>query len=141
VTGENSCEQIIKKALDLASVCEHPNAVWLTELFVGRDIASHEEARQVLLGCENDPRALCFASVLVNDFAETRRAADFGDASAQAWMAWKTDGEECFRWAEKSAAQGERDGFFYLGRCYQHGKGCEKDAGRANKNCLRAAEL
>jgi hypothetical protein len=68
--GLNCVGEDIKKALELSSVCEHPNAVWLTKLFGRRDIASHEEARQVLLGCGNDPRALCFASVFVSDFAE-----------------------------------------------------------------------
>jgi hypothetical protein len=43
----------IKKALELSSVCNHPSAVWLTKLFVGRDVDSCEEARQVFLGCEN----------------------------------------------------------------------------------------
>jgi hypothetical protein len=47
------------RAFELASVCDHPNAVWLTKLFAGRDVTSRAEARQVFLGCENDPRALC----------------------------------------------------------------------------------
>jgi hypothetical protein len=57
--GENSTEQDIKKALKLASVCEHPNAIWLTKLFAVRDVDFGEEAIQVFLGCEKDPRALC----------------------------------------------------------------------------------
>jgi hypothetical protein len=40
---------------------------------------------------------------------EIRRAADLGDAFAQARMARKT-GEDSFQLAEKSAAQGEREG-------------------------------
>jgi hypothetical protein len=36
--GENYVEQDIKKALELASVCEHPNAVWLTKLFDEHDV-------------------------------------------------------------------------------------------------------
>jgi hypothetical protein len=31
--GQNCVEPDIKEALELASVCEHPNAVWLTKLF------------------------------------------------------------------------------------------------------------
>jgi hypothetical protein len=31
--GVNGCVQNIKKVLELASVCEHPNAFWLTKLF------------------------------------------------------------------------------------------------------------
>jgi hypothetical protein len=92
--GEHCVDQDIKKALELASVCAYPNAVWLSNLFGGRDIASREEARQVFLGCENDPRA-----------------------------------------------QGERDGFFCLGYCYQYGTGCEKDLERAKENFLVAGEF
>jgi hypothetical protein len=119
------------------------NAVWLTKLFGGRNVASREEARHVLLGCENDWRPLCFAGVLVRDFREVLRAAALGDAFAQAEMAsaWGTPVEERFQWAEKSAAQGERDGVYYLGHCFRHGTGCEKDVERAKENLLVAAEL
>jgi hypothetical protein len=140
--GHNYVDQYIKEALELASVCEHPNAVWLTNLFVGSDVASDEEARQVFLGCENDTRALCLAGFLGGTFDEIRRSADLGDAFAQARMAVHTDDEdECFRWAEKSAAQGERDGFTRLGYCYRHGEGCVGDAERAVVNFLVAIEL
>jgi hypothetical protein len=76
----------------LASVCEHPNAIWLIKLLGGRDFASRDEATQVLLGCENDARALCFAAVLGGTFDENLGAADLGDAFAQAWMARRTYG-------------------------------------------------
>jgi hypothetical protein len=138
--GANCADQEIKKALELASVCEHPNAVWLTKLFAGRGVASREEAREVFLSCGNDPRALCFAGVLVSDFVEIRRAADLGDAFAQARMARESE-EERLPWAEKSAAQGERDGFYWIGRCYRDGVGCKKDMERAKENYLFAAEL
>jgi hypothetical protein len=139
--GENGLGQDIKKAFELASVCEHPNAVWLANLFGGRDINKKEEARQVFLENGNEPRALCFAGVVVSDFDEIRRAADLGDAFAQAWMSWRTGREECFQWAGKSAAQGERDGFHYLGYCFRDGVGCQKDAERAKENFLLAAQL
>jgi hypothetical protein len=139
--GQNNCGQDIKKALELASVCEHPNAVWLTTLFAGRAVASCEVARQVFLGCENDPRALCFAGVVGDPFDEVRRAAGLGDAFAQSWMAWRTVGGEGFRWGEKSAAQGERDAFYYLGHCRLYGLECVKDLERAKENFLVAAEL
>jgi TPR repeat protein len=132
--GENNVERDIKEALGLASVCEYPNAVWLTKLFDGRDVSSTEEARQVFLGCENDSRALCFAGILGWHEDEIRRAAELRDAFAQAWMAWETVGEESFRWAEKSSAQGERNGFYKLGQCYRRGIGCEEDAERAKDN-------
>jgi TPR repeat protein len=131
----------IKKALEVAFVCDHPNAVWLAKLFAGCDVTSDEEARRVFLGFENDPRAVCFASVLIRDYEEILRAAELGDAFAQAWMARKTDGEESFRWAEKSSGQGERDSFNQLGHCCQHGIGCLEDAERSKENFLAAAEL
>jgi hypothetical protein len=139
--GHNRFRQDFKKALELASVCEHPNAVWLTNLFGGREVASRAETRLVFLGCENDPKAQCFAGVLGTDFDAIRRAAELGDAFAQAKMAGQTRGEERFQWAEKSAAQGERNGFNQLGICYQYGSGCVKDVERAKENFLVAAEL
>jgi hypothetical protein len=138
--GHNWIEQDVRKALELASVCEHPNAVWLAKLFAGCDVTSDEEARQVFLGCENDSRAHCFAGFLGRPFDVIRRAADLGDAFAQAGMARQSERDERFRWAEKSAAQGERDGFYELGYCYQYGWGW-KDLERAKENFLAAAEL
>jgi TPR repeat protein len=41
----------------------------------------------------------------------------------------------------KSAAQSERDGFFWFGHCYRGAGGCVKDAERAKYNFLLAAEL
>jgi hypothetical protein len=61
----------------------------MTKLFVGRDVSSCEESRQVFLGCENDPRALCFAGFLGDVLEEILRAAELGDAFAQAWVTVK----------------------------------------------------
>jgi hypothetical protein len=113
-------------------------------LFGGRDAVTHEEVRQVFLGCGDDPRrALCFAGLglLVSDVGEIRRAADLGDAFAQAWMAGRSGDEDCFRWAEKSAAQGERDGLCVLAYCWRDGTGCDQDAERAKANFFVAIEL
>jgi hypothetical protein len=127
----------VNKVLELASVCEHPNAVWLTKLFAGRFVVTDEEAREVFLGCENDSRALCCAFRLGGFFDEIRRkAADVGDAFAQAVMAEQTNGDESFQ-----TAKGERDGFYWLGRCYEHGIGCEQDVERAKETFLVAVEL
>jgi TPR repeat protein len=140
--GENYVEQDIKKALILAAVCQHPNAVWLTKLFAGRDVKTPEEVRQVFLSCEDDPRRICFAAVIgVFDEAMLRQAANKGYACAQAWMARETAGEEKFRWAQKAASQGERDGFYMLALCYEDGLGCERSIERAKENYLAAAEL
>jgi TPR repeat protein len=144
--GQNFFEQDVKEALELASVCDHPNAVWLTKLFGEHDVhptavwLAPEEAREVFLACENDPRALCFAAFLGDLDDEIRRAAELGDAFAQAVM-WRAGGKESFLWAEKSAAQGEGDGFCRVGYCYQHDVGCEEDLRKAKENFLVAAEL
>jgi hypothetical protein len=140
--GRNCCVRQHVKALELAAVCKHLDAVWLTKSFAGLDVCTAEEARQVLLDCENDPRALCFAAFLHwGKIDEMHRAADLGNAFAQAEMAGKSNGEERFRWAEKSAAQGERDGFYWLGRSFRNGDGCREDMERAKENYLIAAEL
>jgi hypothetical protein len=145
--GENYVKVDGRKALELASVCGHPNAVWLTKLFDGRSPyvntkLSTEEGRQiVLLGPENEARALCFVNWDEGPLDAIPRAADLGDAFAQARMVWRTVGEESFLWVEKSAAQGERDGFYHLGYCYRLGEGCEQDLERAKENFLAAAEL
>jgi hypothetical protein len=142
--GQNCVQRDIRKALDLASVCEHPNAVWLTTLFDGRAVTSRKEARRVFLGYENDARALCFASLLGTAeeyYDHIGRAAELGDACAQAVLGGQADEEECFRWAKQSAAQGERNGFYQLGHCYRDGIGCGKDTKRAKENFWDAIEL
>jgi hypothetical protein len=48
--GHNCVKRGLKKALELAAVSEHPDAVWLTNLFAGRDIKTRNKARQVFLG-------------------------------------------------------------------------------------------
>jgi hypothetical protein len=90
----NRFKQDFKKALHLASVCEHPNAIWLTKLFVGHDVSSWEHVTQVFLGCGNvDARALCFAGLFGGADGQISRAAELGDAFAQAEMAGKAVGE------------------------------------------------
>jgi hypothetical protein len=141
--GYNHVVQDMKKALELAAACKHPDAVWLTKLFAGCSVKSKEEARRVFLGCEDEPKALSFAALLDVWVREEAilQAADLGDAFAQVRMAWRTYGEKRFEWAKKSATQGERDGFYLLGRCYDEAEGCKRNVGRAKKNFLIAAEL
>jgi TPR repeat protein len=75
------------------------------------------------------------------DLTSLRRSAELGFAFAQAWLAWKTEGEEQFKFAQLAAAQGERDGFFWLGHCFRFGNGCKKDLYKAKENFLLASEL
>jgi TPR repeat protein len=141
LVGDNFVRQEVKRALELAAVCEHPDAVWLTKLFAGRNVNTEEEMMRVFRDCDGDPRAVGFAAFISIDNAQQRRAADLGDAYAQAVMALRMRGEECFRWAEKSAAQGECEGFCPLGRCCEYGEGCEMDEEMAKEIYLITAAL
>jgi hypothetical protein len=139
--GDNYVEQDWKKALVLAAVCDHPSAVWMTKMFAGREVCTAEDVLKVFRECEHDARALCLAGVLVGAVGEVRRAADLGDAFAQAWMAEERNGQERFQWAVKSAAQGEREGYYSLGWCYKSSIGCNRHVSWASENLLNAAEL
>ncbi len=57
--GENYKKQDITAALALARDCRHPDAVWLTSIFEGKDVLTKERAREVFLSNQND--ALLFA--------------------------------------------------------------------------------
>ncbi len=140
--------QDITAALALARDCKHPDAVWLTSIFEGKDVSTKEDVREVFLCCENDARALCFAWHLIddrwNDLPLLRRAYEMGNAFACSTLCvevWGENNEEAFRLAQVAAAQHERDGFFMLGRCFCDGIGCEKDLNLAKENYLIAAEL
>ncbi len=65
--GDNFKKQDITAALALARDCKHPDAVWLTSIFEGKDVSTKEDARKVFLCCKNDARALCFAWFMAED--------------------------------------------------------------------------
>ncbi|MBO4313010.1 MAG: sel1 repeat family protein [Desulfovibrio sp.] len=89
------------------------------------------------------------ASVLPAAAAETRRAAEGGDARAQYLMGAacaagagvRRDLAEAFRWYGLAAEQNSADGWFGLFSCYREGLGTPKDDARAFECCRRAAEL
>jgi hypothetical protein len=144
--GENQETQNVPLAIELASSCQHPDAVWLTEVFAGKGATSVDEAKNVFLSFgENDARSLVFAWVLgahgVHDrLAPLRRSAELGFAFGQAQMACFSRASERLRFAKLAAAQGERDGFYWLGRACCDDEG-SKDAGLALDMFKRAAEL
>jgi hypothetical protein len=71
-----------------------------------------------------------------------RRAAELGYVPAQAEWAWCCGVEtERYERAEKTAAQGDRNGLFELGYCLWNGLGCERDRNRAVAFWKEAAEL
>ena len=107
-----------------------------------------ERAREVLVLGENDARALCLAWYLSDhrekDLTLLRRASEMGNAFACCMLSREVFGknkEEVFRLAQLAAARFERDGFYWLGRCFREGLGCEKDFNLAKENYLIAAEL
>ncbi len=146
--GQNRKKQDFAAVLALARDCKHPDAVWLTSVFEGKDVSTKEDVREVFLCCENDARALCFAWHLIddrwNDLPLLRRAAEMGNAFACSSLSdhvWSENKEEVFRFAQLAAAQHERDGFRELGFCFRAGRGCEKDLNLAKQNYLISAEL
>ena len=143
--GRNYVKQDVKRALELASTCQHPDAQWLSKIFAGKDVSTAEEAKNVFLAHENDDaRALCFASMLSDPFdtSGVYRAAELGNAFAQSVWAQRTANvRDVFRFAHLSTLQGEPLAFLVLGRCYSRGVGCEKNSRLAKANYLAAAEL
>jgi hypothetical protein len=141
---DNEVSQNIPLALELALSCQHPDVHCLTEVCAGKDVTTKEDVKRIFsaLG-QNDARALCFAWLLGDrfDLTSLRRSAEFGFAFAQALLVGRTRGEEKFKFAQLSAAQGERDGICSLGFCFRNGEGCEKNLDKAKENFLRASEL
>ena len=143
--GENKTKQDVKRALELASACEHPDARWLTRVFIRKNVRTREVASAVFLSLRevDDARALCFGTLLSDAFDEglLRRSAELGYAFAQADMAKRTVGEERFKWAQRAALHRERDGFYMLAYCFERGHGCERDVEKAKENWMSAAKL
>ncbi len=146
--GDNYKKQDITAALALARDCKHPDAVWLTSVFDGKDVSTKEDARKVFLLYQTDARALCFAWYMMNDrrndLTLLRRSSEMGNAFACSTLiveVWWGNKEEAFRFAQIAAAERDRDGICWLGRCFLDGIGCEKDLSLAKENCLIAAEL
>ncbi len=146
--GHNERKQDIIAALALARDCKHPDAVWLTSIFEGKDVSTKEDAREVLLWHQDDSRALCFAWCLTDNrklnLTLLRRASEMGNAYACSTLCWRVyseNKEEAFRLGQLAASQHERDGFYFLGFCFRYGIGCEKDLNLAKENYLNAAEL
>ena len=141
-------KQDIRAALARAHDCKHPDAVWLTSVFDGKDVSTMEEAKEVLLLYQDDARALCFSWFLPPDWSDPtmlRRAAEMGYAFAVSTLstlcALNRNMQETFRWALLAAAQHERDGFYWIGYCLRGGISCDNNLSLGNENFLLAAEL
>jgi hypothetical protein len=142
--GDNCVSQSIPLALELASSCQHPDARWLTEACAGKDVNETEDAKRVFSAlCQNDARALCFSWRFGErrDLSPLRRSAELGFAFAQALLGGETGPSETFKFAQLAAAQGEREGFYFLSRCFRFGVGCDKNLGKAKELALLACDL
>jgi hypothetical protein len=141
--GVNFVSPNIPLALELALSCQHPDARWLAEACAGKDVTTKEDAKRVFsaLG-QDDARALCFLWCSGEaDVTLLRRSAELGFAFAQALLAFQSQGEERFKFAQLAAAQGERDGFHWLAVCFRDGDGCENNFVKAKESFLRASVL
>ncbi len=103
--GDNYKKQDITAALALARDCKHPDAVWLTSIFEGKDVSTEEDAKKVFLSFENDARALCFAWCLTvdreDDLTLLRRAYEIGNAFACSLLSrevWRETRRNVFFW-------------------------------------------
>ena len=149
--GQNERNQDVAAALALARDCKHPEAVWLTSIFDGKDVSTSSEAKKVLdLSHQTDALALCFAWLLMDegdqqsDLTLLHRSFEMGNAFAcSTWSGkvWGVSDEEAFRFAQLAAAQFERNGFYCLGCFFRDGIGCEQNLNLAKQNLLIAAEL
>jgi hypothetical protein len=133
--GTNYHVQNVVKALELAAACIHPEARWLTSLFLGRKVQSKHEAREVFLGEGDEPRSLLFAAMLdgewdyvhetfvmqPGDVLKLEKSANAGVAYAQSMMVFIVDGPASFAWSERAALQNDRDGLYWLASCFENG--------------------
>jgi hypothetical protein len=140
----NYVKQDVKRALALAAASQQPQCRWLTGVFDGKTVTTVNEARDVFLADEKkSPASLCFAALLSQPWDEAllRQSADLGYPLAQARMANRTGGEEMLLFANSAVSQRERDGFCWLGWCYEVGDGYEEDLDKAREFRLIAAQL
>jgi hypothetical protein len=143
--GENCVSQNIPLALEMASSCHHVDARWLAAVCEGKNVKTFEDAKRVFLGLgQNDARALCFAWMLGacngdDRLLMVRRSSLLGCAFAQSLLARFAHKEERLDLAQSAAAQGERDGFFWLAVCFREVE--TMDFAKATENFLRASEL
>ncbi len=142
--GDNEAKQDIEKAL--ACECTHPEAVWLKSVCKG--VKDVESARHVFRSLGNHPRALCFSWFFIgNDTRESdtsllEQAVELGDRFAASYLCRLVEEvPRRFALAQKAADHNERDGFYWLGHCYDVGEGCLMDGDKAKDYHLIAAEL
>jgi hypothetical protein len=134
----------IKRALQMARECRHPDAQWLMALLPDYDVrATRQPMLDVLEAHRDDPRALHLAWKIgyTSSHDSLRRAAEMGYAPAEADMCTITTGPEGFTWSERAAAKKNRRGMYMLACSLRQGNLCEKDEARAMELFKESAEL
>ncbi len=154
--GRNECKANAVRALELASRCEHPEALWLCRVLQGwkeekkelkkrlEGAALREEAATTTQEERQDRlRAMALlALIFKGDDAMSLlcEAARGGDGLAMATMARLTGPLEKRRWATLAAEAGEAEGQYVLGICWHKGFGSEQDSEQAMLCYRQAAE-
>ncbi len=132
----NYVMQDVAAALALAKTCKHPDAVWISSIFEGRNVSTKKKAKNVFLSHQDDARALCFAWLLDGRDPDKlhllERSAEMGYAFAHTTLCeeFQGDKQRTLILATAAAAQHERDGFNWLGQLLN-----------SSENHLIAAEL
>ncbi len=127
LTGGNSLLQDVGEALSLAKACPHPEAQWLCRVFEDeQNVTTRYEARHVFLQHDDDPRALCFGSLVLEfddwDLERMKKSAEMGFPLAQACFGWGAPDaslELLKKFAISSSESGERDGHYLMGHLYE----------------------
>jgi hypothetical protein len=137
-------EERFEEGLSLARESDHPDAQWLVSQVPGAGDVNHQRMSEVMRGQVDDARASFFAWLFgaENGLDLLTRAAEAGYAQAQAQLAaFAVTGEDEFKWSQKAASAGDRNGLFELANCYSFGQGCAEDEAKALELYREAAEL
>lgn len=145
--GLHSWKPDIKRGLELAALCDHPDAQWLTSLFpVENGVPSLAQIKSVFLALgPSDTRGLVYAFFTGTrfegglDFVE--RSARLGNALAQSCFSRSLAGYDRFVWAEKGAKGGDPLGMETVALCYWKGIGVMKSESLAREWWVKASEL
>lgn len=113
---------------------------------------SHLHAKEAFLlfaqeavDIEKRAMALAYAAQLNETYNEAlfEEPARFGNGLACAAMSRSlaVDADSSFEWARRSAQKGDPRGLFLLAQCYEYGKGCSLNTGRALELYKQSADL
>jgi hypothetical protein len=134
--------RIVKDCLEAATVCDHPEAVWLTKLFAGGSNVETFDGFWDVLTDGGDEFARCYAAIL-GVMLGTKgerwleevliQCAIQGLSTAQVFCAQFVGLEDTLKWAVKGAEQLDREGFLWMGFCFNYGYNCKASIDRAHQ--------